>query len=358
MRRRGRFTGLIAVAAAIAAVLVGVTSALAAFVPGNPGGVNETQVRTALDRGHAYLLTQQQPTGCWTSGVTAGVTALTILALVNSKPGGYANLDAATQMAVNRGASCLVGFQFPSGQFNEPGLELWTYSTSTAIWALSSLPGPTYDANIANGRSWLLANQCNQAPTGRADQGGYQDNGGWNYEGGCGNGFVEHSNSSFALQGLEATGGIPPAIKDLAQGFWICLQRQQPYPATGTCSNGGGPNDGGYIYSHAFGKGGTQTSATGSGSFSLSLTGLAHSDPRVLATIQYLDASIAQNPCENFTHTTDSLAAGWFPSNTLRHYSVWANFKAHELAGIPDSLSDPTNYYYKLADCLVNENIA
>jgi hypothetical protein len=362
MRRRSLTRLIAGLASAAALLLGGAQSALAVFVPGDTNG-NATQVSNAVAAGRAYLISQQgapssAPPGCWQSqGVIAGVTALNVLALVNSVQGGYANLDAPTKASVDSGILCLLARVQPDGTINDPSTPFFkTYNTSISIWALSVVPStPAISSAISGGRGWLIANQANDG-SGRADTGGNINNGGWYYEGGLTPSFVEHSNSSFALQGLEATGGLPAATSNLAQGFWICLQRMTPYP-TAACASGGGPNDGGFIYSHQINKGGTETSATGSGSFSMSLTGVAAGSTRINATISYLDASIGVAPCDNNTHTVDSLLAGWVPTGTLRHYTVWANFKAHVLAGIADSISDMNNWYYKLANCLVTEQV-
>lgn len=368
MKRR-LFKRLIGAAAIAAALLSGVISAFAAFTPGDGTG-NGTQVRNSVVLGRTYLISQQGQggPGCWTSqNFTTGVTALAVLALVNSEQGGYANLDATTKAAVDAGTTCLMAHFVPGPGANEgtfqdcAGCEYQTYNTSTTIWALSDVPStPAIASAIAAGRQWLVDNQRNAPdPAGRADTGGNVNNGGWYYFGGTTAGFVEHSNSSFALQGLEASGGIPAATADLAQGFFTCLQMlNQPQASNPACGSGAFPlNDGGFIYSHQGNKGGTETSATGSGSFSLSATGVPSTDPRITATMAYLDASIGQNPCENYNHTQDSLSGGWVATNTLRHYAVWANFKAHDAAGIPASLSDSNNWYYKLANCLVSEQL-
>lgn len=345
------------------AATVIIALSLSALSASNASVVDQAQVDTAIANGAAYLVTQQAADGCWTSdGVTTGVTALAMLAIINAVPGGYAGLPPATKTVIDKGTACLLNHVITSGPaagtIDDGPFDLSTYNTSTAIWALSEVPPtPAITSAISGGRTWILANQANFGD-GRADLGGNVNNGGWYYEGGLTPSFLEHSNSSFALQALAATGGIPPATATLAQGFWTCLQRVPANAPAAPCSAGGGPfADGGFIYSHQLTKGGTETSATGSGSFAFSLTGVAASDPRIVATLAYLDESLNVNACDNLTHTVDSLGSGWTGTSTLIHYAEWANFKAHELAGVAPDLTDPSNYFSKLASCIVLEQM-
>jgi hypothetical protein len=333
-----------------------------AFVP--PPPPYQDQVDSAVAAGRAWLLTQQAA-GCWSSsGVTTGVTALAMLAIIHSVPTGYAGLDPASKAAVDAGTTCLLDHVITTpGVFagtidDGPGF-LSTYNTSIAIWALSEVPSSAAIVSaIAGGRTWLIDNQRNCAdPPGRADLGGNASNGGWFYENNSCGEFVEHSNSSFALQGLAASaGGIPPVTADLAQGYFTCLQRRPP-----PCGPSGfNPNDGGFIYSPGGPiNGGSHTAASGSGTFALLLTGVALGDPRIVDAITFLDASLAFSRCTNNVHNnppgTDLSPGTWNLLDNDTHYTVWANFKAHELAGIPPDLNNPSNYYFKLADCLTNE---
>jgi len=327
-----------------------------AFVPPPPS--YQDQVTAAVVKGRAFLATQQDAAGCWSSqGVTTGVTALALLSILNSEPGGYAALPAADKAVADKGAKCLLAHVQPSGTITDnppnPGEPLFTYETSTSIWALAGVPDPGAPAAIAGGRNWLIANQWNDGTSQRADLGGDPRNGGWWYSGGNTSSFVEHSNSSFAVAGLDATGGLPPATANLAQGFFTCLQRLT------TCGTAFGPMDGGFIYSAAIQKGGTETSASGSGVLALILTGVGvpfmpNPDPRIVAGLAYLDQSLAIDPCNNLTHTANPLTANWVTSNTLIGYAEWANMKAHKLAGVPENLSDPNNYYFKLDNCITN----
>jgi hypothetical protein len=345
-----------------------------AFIP--PPSSYATQVTTAEQAGAAYLVAQQgvgTTPGCWTSsGYTTGVTALAMLAIIHSQPAGYASLSPAYKTAVDNGTSCLLAHVITTpaayvGTIDDGAGFLATYSTSISIWALSNVPSTgAVSSAIAGGRTWLLANQCNDG-SGRADAGGNVNNGGWTYEDNTNcSSSVEHSNSSFALQGLAASpGGIPAATANLAQGFWTCLQRLGPQLPH--CSPPGGlpDNDGGFIYYHLGAKGGTETSATGSGSFALSLTGVLPSDPRIVASLAWLDQSLIFSPCSNNIHTVNSLLPPTMPSWSplvsgiayLTHYADWTNLKAHKLALVLDDVNDPSNWYYKLANCLTNEQL-
>jgi hypothetical protein len=350
---RGVVRPVVAALAATQLLLAGVSPALAFQ---NPPPDRATQAHNAVLAGRDYLLSQQNATsGCWsTSSGVVGVTALAMLAIAHSEQGGYAALSAAIKAAIDKGTKCLTDHVQTDGTIHDcAGCGHDTYSTSIAIWALSDVPvTATVTAAITGGRTWLLANQRNSAdPAGRADQGGNENNGGWYYEGGTTATFVEHSNSSFALQGLEASGGIPAATADLAQGFFSCLQRR----GAQLCGSGGGSKDGGFIYSHQLNKGGSQTSATGSGSFALSITGVAPGDGRITDAVAFLDASLTFSACENNNHASTDLTTGWSASSTLTHYGMWTTLKAHELAGIADDVNKDTNWFYKIANCLTNE---
>ena len=318
--------------------------------------VNQTEVNNAIDDGVAYLLSTQQANGCWSSiGVTTGVTALAMLGIINSEPGGYAALGAAEKTAVDDGTTCLLGRVQVDGTIKDGAFDfLSTYNTSIAIWALSEVPdtGPE-GAAIAGGRGWLLANQRNDGG-GRCDAGGHINNGGWYYNGGTLALFVEHSNSSFAVQALAVTGGMPAATADLAEGFFTCLQNRAPNfgLAVGI--------DGGFVYSNQGTKGGSRTSHTGSGSFALSLSGVAAGDGRIVDSLAFLDEALSQNPCNNMLHNdTGALdAAHWFAQGDLVHYAQWATLKAYELAGVADDVNDSSNWFYKLANCIIHEQNA
>ena len=302
---------------------------------------------------------------CWTSqGVIVGVTALAMLAIINSEPGGYDDLGTAEKPAVDAGTDCLLSFVRPDGIIAGGGWS--TYNTSIAVWALSEVPStPQVAAAVEGGRQWLLNNQRDDG-TGRPDGGGNLFNGGWYYEGGKLAPWLEHSNSSFALQALAVSGGVPEATADLAQGFWICMQNS--VPATGSECPGENtffpqPNldavgdDGGFVYAHGMTKGGSRTSQTGSGVFALLLTGLTAGDGRVLDGLAFLDKSLEINPGKNMHHgdlgPLDDFH--WNPSNDLVHYTQWTVSKAYVLAGEAGNLSDPDNWYYKLANTLVDE---
>ncbi len=207
-----------------------------------------------MDAGQKYLLSQQDAQGCWTSsGVTAGVTALAMLAIIHSVPGAYPALPAAQKGAVDKGTGCLLSLARPDGTVRDTaGGNLANYNTSVSVWALSAgLTSPAVTAAVTGARTWLVANQRNAAdPAGRADAGGNVNNGGWYFEGGTTAAFVEHSNSSLALQGLAASGGIPAATANLGQGYFTCLQRRLP-----ACGTTIGPFDDGFIYSQQLSKG-------------------------------------------------------------------------------------------------------
>ncbi len=334
-------------------LIAGVSPALAFQ---NPPPDRATQARNAVLAGRDYLLSQQNTTsGCWSTGNgIVGVSALAVLATVHSEQGGYAGLSAAVKAAIDKGTKCLTDHVQTDGTIHDCsycGHD--TYSTSIAIWALSDVPvTATVTAAITGGRTWLLDNQRNSNdPAGRADQGGNQNNGGWYYEGGKAATFVEHSNSSFALQGLEASGGVPVATANLAQGYFSCLQRR----GAQLCGSGGGSKDGGFIYSQELNKGGSQTSATGSGSFALSVTGVAPTDGRITDALAFLDASLTYNACDNNNHGSTDLSKDWSATGSLTHYGMWATLKAHELAGVVDDVNKDSNWFFKIANCLTNE---
>jgi len=342
---------------ALVLVLAAAVGAGTAFALDDPAA-NETEVNNAIDGGAAYLLTQQgvgTDPGCWTSSeVVTGVSALAMLSILNSQDGGYASLDAPTQDAIDAGTACLLDRVQTDGTIVDFVGELSTYNTSIAIWALSSVPStPDIASAIAGGRAWLLDNQYDANTAGVRDTAGELD-GGWYYEGGSTSGFVEHSNSSFAMQALAVTGGLPAANADLAQGFFTCLQNRLPVCANGDVATG---IDGGFIYSHQLIKGGSRTSQTGSGVFAMRLAGVGSADGRITDGIAFLDEALNQNPCNNMLHA-DSEALDdlhWSESGDLIHYAQWAATKAYELAGVADDVNDTNNWFYKLANCLVHE---
>jgi uncharacterized repeat protein (TIGR01451 family) len=377
-----------------------------------------------------YIIPSGQYAGCWTGAgaFKIGETALAVLQIINAVPGGYGNgtntglsasgIPTTWKHAVDAGVACILrnvqcspaehsatlcpdssgtslcGSANPNcsdpaimsisdaGTISDTLGYYPTYSTSTAIYALSQLPPSTaVNGAIYLGRSWLLANQEVDSPVGRADAGGNPFNGGWWYYGlsSPAEDYDEHSNSSFAVQGLVATGGLG-TDQNLAQGFWLCMQRTSVHCGTASYTAA----DGGFVYSQKpLGKNYivTETSATGSGTFSLMETqAVSPSSSQVLAGIAYLDNSYGSSGtgavgtinndslgCNyNPYHSGASLTSGWIPTTVLPHYTDWAGVKAHVLAGTGLGVATPTetptsvaaDYYGYVASCLVNSQLS
>ncbi len=186
--------------------------------PAVAAGPTADEVRNSIERGKRYLISKQNPNGTWTVGGvqlwTAGVTSLTLLALLNC---GMTIKDKPIENGINWLR------KLPDG---EPDT---TYEISLMISALVA----ANDGDRDKARILSLAKRLEDMQ-GRSGE----SSGAWHYTGGSGG--YDHSNSQFAVLGLReaAVAGIP-----IRRETW---QRIHDHWVDAQSSNGGW----GYTKSH------------------------------------------------------------------------------------------------------------
>ena len=256
-----------------------------------------------------------------------------------------------------------------------------TYSTGLALSALSFssiVPGQAaaVATAITSGRAWLVNNFQGLGNETCTTAGGDPTSaycGGWTYEGDPGR--SDMSNTGFAMTGLKLTGGVPADLAAVNVGWNNNSQGDTTSNPTysGSNNNGGGS----YQPSEVSDLGGDFTSNandTGSMLFSYADDGLTSADPRVQAAVQFgsdaLDTYELQahsatpghtmvfntSPTENGSCDPAAVGCTWGVGTGEGgfHYSMFTLSKALGSYISPD-LTDPTNWYTKVADLLVHQ---
>lgn len=260
-----------------------------------------------------------------------------------------------------------------------------TYSTGLALSALSfsatvpTTPTGAIATAIANGRSFL-ENDFQGPPNATCTTAGSDPTsqwcGGWNYDAGFGR--SDESNSGFAETGLALTGGVPAAIQALNEGWNNNVQADTTSNPTyaGTTNDDGG---GSYIPFCVGACGSFSSNANDSGTlaFSYADDGLTASDPRVQMALQFdTDAfdtyekaahstiSVRHNmvhhshPTEDGSCDPSASGCDWGYSGGEGgfHYSMFSLSKGLGAYIAPD-LTDGTNWYAKMTDLLLNQQV-
>lgn len=254
-------------------------------------------VQAAIDKGLAYLKTQQLPDGSWAEAKDPpAITALVLKAHLDS--GG--TVDQAT---VDKGFEALLALQKPDGGIYRD--LLGNYNTAIAVTALAAAPNGKYKAQVDKAVGYLRSLQwtdsIENAPAGervavKKDDPRY---------GGIGYGDPKHktrpdgSNVQFALDALHDAGvkSDDPAFA-AAVAFESRLQNRSESNDQAWASN-----DGGFIYTDADGgssAGGKFTDADGKVRFrsygamtyaglkSMIYAGISKDDPRVKSAFGWI----------------------------------------------------------------------
>jgi hypothetical protein len=345
------------------------------------------QVQASIAAAVAYLRPLQQVNGSWDSGSFFPVseTAFALITFGTFDGGNFASLSPSDQTQVKKGVLYLLSQQdnvisdqaygaFPDG----PGGNYKNYSTGLAVAALSLSVGadPGLPPAEANGRQALI--NLWQGPTGLnpgcttvypAASSMYC--GGWNYDFGASR--SDESNTGFAMFGLQSSGGIPAQIAAVNPGWQHNVQEI-------TTNGYAARNDGGGDYEPGITSGPFSSNANDTGSFLFGngYDGVPMIDPGVTAALKlaqdildvyelvktnndtqwlsggvgiYHTAAVEDGSCDPNTTCT------WnFNGDGGYHYSLWALTKG--LGDyIPANLSDPNNWYAKVADLLVNSQL-
>lgn len=274
---------------------VSLTLACTLLVAGLPrAGAAQTpamspEVRAALlkslDRGAAYLLSQQKPDGTWEDN--PGITALAATALLRQT----GKTPASQAAHVTRALEYLKSLQKPDGGIYIRDLP--HYITSVAAMAFVASGRPEYQPVIEKARAFLVEQVIDEGE-------GYTPKD--KFYGGVGYGSdlrPDLANVEYALRALKETG----LAKD--HGAWEkaikFLQRTQNLTETNDIP--GVLNDGGFMYYPGFTYaqgGGTRSygSMTYAGLLSYSYANLTKDDERVKAALKWIrdNYTVDENP--------------------------------------------------------------
>jgi squalene-hopene/tetraprenyl-beta-curcumene cyclase len=167
--------------------LLALTLPLSAQTKTNPYLSVKLEMKRAIERGNAYLKTQQDKEGFWREAKYPAYTALALTAAMRSP-------SHEKSAHIDQGYSWLVKQQKDDGGIYGKGLG--TYNTATSIVALVSTGDKTYNPVILKGRRFLINQQTDWDHKGEADN---------KYDGGIGyGGSFNHSDMSNTYLSIEA----------------------------------------------------------------------------------------------------------------------------------------------------------
>ncbi|NWK57156.1 hypothetical protein HW115_16155 [Verrucomicrobiaceae bacterium N1E253] len=266
----------------------------------NPYLSIKLEMKRAIERGNAYLKTQQDKEGYWREPKYPAYTALALTAAMRSPSHEKAEY-------IDKGYAWLAKQQKDDGGIYGKGLG--TYNTSTAIVALVSTGDKTYHPAILKARRFLINQQADWDTKGQADN---------KYDGGIGyGGSYNHSDMSNTYLAIEALRLSRSIAQDNAEGKqpelnWDAaiqfISRTQNLKATN--DQLGISDDGSFNYFPGDSKAGHNTNPDGTktlrGYGSMSYAGLLSmiyadldaSDPRVVAVKKWAgnNYSVKENP--------------------------------------------------------------
>ncbi|MCS7032886.1 MAG: terpene cyclase/mutase family protein [Phycisphaerae bacterium] len=283
----------------------------------------DERARVAIDRGIAFLRSQQQPDGGWQrANDPPAITAIVLRALVLDE-----NLDAKTDF-VARGYRKLLSYQLADGGIYKDLLA--NYNTAIAISALAAAEEPEFRPHIERAVAYLKGLQWTpdtrpeyvgkpgektpELHTGRQVVQDESDPffGGFGYGGRSrGAGRPDLSNASMAIEALYDAGLKPsdPAFQNAIR----FISRLQNHSETNPAPWAG--NDGGFIYGPADNRQGESMageyldpsgrrmlrsygSMTYAGLKSFIYAGLSRDDPRVRAAFEWIrqNWTLEENP--------------------------------------------------------------
>ena len=277
-----------------------------------PSGHDESlrhEVQRAIDRGIAWLLTNQNSNGWWTTPDHPAVTALPLVAL-NGEPSGKFLKNPTP--AIQRGYAFLLASAKPDGGIYATNMA--NYNTSLSLLALASAGRPEYDAAARKARAFIVGTQVDFGEKGVLDT---------PFDGGVGYGNkYSHSDLNNTLVALEALYHSKRLVADTKLAGAKDLDWQAAINFIQNCQNlpafnkepwvsGDAANKGGFIYypGHSM-AGGVTNSATGrvalrsygsasyAGLLSYIYADIKRDDARVAAVLDWLRANytLAENP--------------------------------------------------------------
>lgn len=273
----------------------------------DPSFRNETQ--RAIDRGLAWLQTNQNPAGWWSAPDQPALTALALLAF-KGEPGG--RYQAGEPDWLKRGYACILRDVQPDGGIHHSNLV--TYNTALCLMALLAANKPEYEPIVLRARQFLVRLQVDLGDKGKTDT---------VFDGGVGYGtHYEHSDMGNTLAALEALhysrrlieDKNPAEARDLNWAAAVSfLQNCQNLPGYNKQDwvSGDPRHQGGFIYYPGHSMAGSETNAaTGrvalrsygsisyAGLLSYIYADLKRDDPRVRAVFGWLQQNytLDENP--------------------------------------------------------------
>jgi squalene-hopene/tetraprenyl-beta-curcumene cyclase len=267
------------------------------------------EIQRAVDRGLAWLQTNQNTNGWWSTPDHPAVTALALMAF-KGEPGH--RYQRAEPDWLKRGYTYVLGCAQPDGGIHRTNLV--TYNTALGMMGLLAADKPEYEPTILRARRYLASLQVDFGEKGKTDN---------VFDGGVGYGtHYEHSdmgNTAAALEALYYSKRLleDKSLADARDLDWAAaihfLQNCQNLPASNTQDwVSDKPRDrGGFVYypGHSMAGGETNT-ATGrvalrsygsisyAGLMSYIYADLKRDDPRVLAVFGWLQKNytLEENP--------------------------------------------------------------
>jgi len=283
----------------------------------NPSNVSlQNEVQAAIDRGVAWLKTQQKPEGYWSTPDLPAMTAMPLTVFYRNP-----RRDPASKPdeIMQKGMDFLLKTQQPTGGFYQPGeRRYYNYNTAISVMALVAADNPQWKEQILKARQFLAGQQNDYDKPGEADN---LLDGSFGYGSAPGetpkpSGDV--STTTFVLEALRATHTLSmdskePATKNLNwEGAIAFLERcqnlskinKQPWVSDDSS------NIGGFIYAPTRSMAGEVTLPDGRKTFrsygSMSYAGLLSyiyadlkkDDPRVQAVYEWLrrNYTLEENP--------------------------------------------------------------
>lgn len=269
----------------------------------------KNEVQTAIDRGLAYLKSQQKPDGSWSNADHPALTAMAVVAFQREPSG--ANLKSPPDFLL-KSYDYLRGFAKPDGGIYGKGLS--NYNTSVVMMALLSTGHPKDEPIIEAARRFITGQQATNMAKPETE-------GGFGYGPTGASPKRQHpdlDNTLVALEALRLYEKLRPSselagAKDLNwQAAAEFISRTQNLAATNKepwVSEEQG-NKGGFIYFPGFSNAGEFDTASGkkawrsygsmtyAGMLSLLYSDVKKDDPRVQAALGWLRANytLEENP--------------------------------------------------------------
>ena len=269
----------------------------------------KNELQHSIDRGLAWLQSNQNTNGWWSAADYPAMTALALMTFEGDPRGRY---NKTRPSWLDRGYNHILGCVQPDGGIHKTNLP--TYNTSICMMALQLANNAAYTPVVLKARQFLIGLQGDFGEKGKLDS---------PFDGGIGYGSkYEHSDMGNTLQALEALHYSKRLLEDknlaevaglnLAAAIHF-LQRCQNLPSHNPekWASDDPQNKGGFVYYPGYSMAGSVTNlATGrvalrsygsisyGGLLSFAYAELKRDDPRVKAVFEWLrgNYSLEENP--------------------------------------------------------------